>query len=262
MLDLRKAHKENSMNERPNILITGGTRGIGRACAEILAGAGCRVAVHGRCDQDAAASVAAALPGDGHVGVVADLGDTAAPVHLATDVLKRLGGLDALVNNAGVYEPHLPEDTDRAKFAAAWRRHIEINLNGPACLTHACLESLISHQGRVVNVTSRGAFRGEPECPAYGAAKAGLNSLTQSLAIALAPRGVACFAVAPGWVETDMTREHLAGPEGDDVRHQSPLGRVSTADEVARAVKFCVLEAPVAMTGSILDVNGASYLRS
>ncbi len=250
------------MNERPNILITGGTRGIGRACAEILAGAGCRIAVHGRCDQEAADKVAASLPGEGHVGVVADLGDSAATVQLAADVLRRFGDLDVLVNNAGVYEPHPPAVTGRVEFGAAWSRHLEINLNGPACLTHACLESLISNRGRVVNVTSRGAFRGEPECPAYGAAKAGLNSLTQSLAIALAPDGVGCFAVAPGWVETDMTRDHLAGPEGDGVRNQSPLGRVSTAEEVALAVKFCVLAAPLAMTGSILDVNGASYLRS
>jgi len=250
------------MNDSPIILITGGTRGIGRACAELLAVAGCRIALHGRSDQAAADESAASLPGEGHFGVVADLAVADAPAQLASTVLGRLGSLDALVNNAGVYEPHLPDRVDRTEFTAAWTRHIDINLNGPARLTHACLESLTGNGGRIVNVTSRGAFRGEPECPAYGAAKAGLNSLTQSLAVALAPSGVGCFAVAPGWVETDMTRDHLAGPQGDDVRNQSPLGRVSTAAEVAAAVKFCVLDAPMAMTGSILDVNGASYLRS
>jgi len=243
-------------------LITGGTRGIGRACAEVLAIAGCRVAVHGRCDLEAAKAAAAALPGEGHLGLIADLSDPVAPSRLAVDALAAFGGLDVLINNAGLYEPHPLGLGDAPSFDAAWDRHLDVNLNGPARLIRACLHDLKRSQGRIINITSRGAFRGEPECPAYGAAKAGLNSLTQSLALALAGDGVGCFAIAPGWVETDMTREHLAGPGGDDVRRQSPLGRVSTADEVAAAVRFCALDAPLAMTGAILDINGASYLRT
>jgi len=247
---------------RPRVLVTGATRGIGRACAEALAAAGARIIVHGRADAGLARAAASALPGPGHEFLVFDLADPDAVAAAAAELASEGGGLDAVVNNAGVYEPHPPRETPPSELAAAWRRHMAVNLDGPALLTLGLLEPLAAARGRVVNVTSRGAFRGEPECPAYGAAKAGLNSLTQSLAAALAPAGVACFAVAPGWVETDMTREHLAGPEGDVVRNQSPLGRVSTAAEVAAVVRFCVLEAPVAMTGAILDVNGASYLRT
>lgn len=248
--------------DKPRILVTGGTRGIGLACVRILAADGCRVVVHGRSDRERILAVAASLPGDGHEALACDLGDPEAVTAAVAEI--RAGGeaLGGLVNNAGIYEPHPPLDTPAPDLAAAWRRHVAVNLDGPALLTLGLLDLLAASHGRVVNVTSRGAFRGEPECPAYGAAKAGLNSLTQSLAVALAPRGVACFAVAPGWVETDMTREHLAGPDGAAVRAQSPLGRVSTADEVAGVVRFCLLEAPEAMTGAILDVNGASYLRS
>ncbi len=246
----------------PRILVTGATRGIGLACARALAQAGARILVHGRADIGRARGVAAALPGDGHEALVFDLGDPEAVTAAAAGLRADGRGLDGLVNNAGVYEPHPPLDTPPADLVAAWRRHLAVNLDGPALLVLGLLEPLRAARGRVVNVTSRGAFRGEPDCPAYGAAKAGLNSFTQSLAVALAPVGVICFAVAPGWVETDMTREHLAGPDGDGVRAQSPLGRLSTADEVAAAVRFCLLEAPEAMTGAILDVNGASYLRS
>jgi len=246
----------------PRYLITGATRGIGRACAETLARSGARILVHGRADGERARTVAASLPGAGHAALVFDLEDGEAVQRAAAVLVADGDRLDGLVNNAGVYEPHPPADTAPSGLAAAWRRHVAVNLDGPALLTLALLEPLRSSRGRLVNVTSRGAFRGEPDCPAYGAAKAGLNSFTQSLAVALAPHGVTCFAVAPGWVETDMTREHLAGPEGDGVRAQSPLGRVSTAAEVAAAVAFCLLEAPEAMTGAILDVNGASYLRS
>ena len=116
--------------------------------------------------------------------------------------------------------------------------------------------------GRVVNVSSRGAFRGEPETPAYGASKAGLNAMSQSMAQALAPYGIFFYIVAPGFVKTDMASSLLSGPEGEGIRLQSPLGRVATPEEVARTVVFLASEAPDFMTGAIVDVNGASYLRS
>jgi NAD(P)-dependent dehydrogenase (short-subunit alcohol dehydrogenase family) len=116
--------------------------------------------------------------------------------------------------------------------------------------------------GRVVSISSRGAFRGEPTAPAYAVSKAGLNALSQSLAWALAGQGVYFFVVAPGWVATDMAEAHLAGPQGAEILAQHPLGRVASPEEVAAAVVFCALDAPPAMTGSILDVNGASYLRT
>jgi NAD(P)-dependent dehydrogenase (short-subunit alcohol dehydrogenase family) len=110
-------------------------------------------------------------------------------------------------------------------------------------------------------VTSRGAYRGEPQAPAYGAAKAGLNSLSQSLAQALAPHGVIVTAVAPGWVETDMATSHLEGKEGETIRAQSPMQRVATADEIADVVLFLAATKAEFVTGAVIDVNGASYLR-
>jgi NAD(P)-dependent dehydrogenase (short-subunit alcohol dehydrogenase family) len=117
-------------------------------------------------------------------------------------------------------------------------------------------------RGRIVNISSRGAFRGEPDAPAYGASKAGLNALSQSLAKALAPRAIYVYCIAPGWVETEMASSHLDGPDGAAILAQHPLGRVNRPEEVAAAAVYCALDAPPAMTGGVIDVNGASYLRT
>ena len=117
-------------------------------------------------------------------------------------------------------------------------------------------------RGRIVNISSRGAFRGEPDCPAYAASKAGLNALSQSLAKALAPRAIYVYCLAPGWVETEMAASHLRGPDGAAILAQHPLRRVTRTDEVANTAMYCALEAPAAMTGCVIDVNGASYLRT
>jgi len=116
--------------------------------------------------------------------------------------------------------------------------------------------------GRIVNISSRGAFRGEPNAPAYGASKAGVNALSQSLAVALAPHNIFVGVVAPGFVETDMVTEMLASPAGDAIRAQSPVGRVARPEEVANAVLFLASAGAEFTTGTIIDVNGASYLRS
>jgi 3-oxoacyl-[acyl-carrier protein] reductase len=116
--------------------------------------------------------------------------------------------------------------------------------------------------GRIVNISSRGAFRGEPIKPAYGASKAGLNSLSQSLAVALAPHNIFVGAVAPGFVNTELTADRLNGAEGDEIRRQSPFNRVAEPEEVAHAVLFLASAGAEFSTGTIIDVNGASYLRS
>jgi 3-oxoacyl-[acyl-carrier protein] reductase len=174
------------------------------------------------------------------------------------------------VNNAGTYGDHAPLTTTYAQWQDAWQHTLAANLVGPANLCHlaanamaaATLRDAAFGRGRIVNISSRGAFRGEPDAPAYGASKAGLNSLSQSLAKALAPNGVHVFCLAPGWVETDMAADYLAGPRGAEILAQHPLGRVASVDEIARTVVFCALDAPAAMTGSIIDINGASYLRT
>jgi NAD(P)-dependent dehydrogenase (short-subunit alcohol dehydrogenase family) len=182
-----------------------------------------------------------------------------------------LGRIDVLVNNAGIFADHPPLTTDFAAWEAAWRRIIGANLLGPANLSLLAAQAMAAQpespdrswgRGRIVNISSRGAFRGEPDTPAYGASKAGLNSLSQSLAKALAARAVYVYCLAPGFVETDMAASHLAGPGGADILAQHPLGRITMPDEVARTAVFCALDAPAAMTGSIIDVNGASYLRT
>jgi 3-oxoacyl-[acyl-carrier protein] reductase len=115
--------------------------------------------------------------------------------------------------------------------------------------------------GRIVNVASRGAFRGEPGQPAYGASKAALVSMGQSLSRALGPRGIAVTTVAPGWTDTEMAAKALAGAEGERRRHESPLGRVATPAEVARAILYLASADAEFATGAVLDFNGASYLR-
>ena len=250
-------------SERPATLVTGASRGIGRAIAEQLARRGCRVAVHYQRNRRAAEEVLASLPGTGHAAFVADMASPAEVERLWKDVALAFGPVGILVNNAGIYEEHPLAELDYAAWEAAWRRTLDVNLLGPACLCHCAARAMArAGRGRIVNISSRGAFRGEPTAPAYGASKAGLNALTQSLALALAAQGVYGFVVAPGWVETDMASDHLAGTRGAAVLAQHPLGRVASAQEVAEVAVFCALDAPPAMTGSVIDVNGASYLRT
>ena len=244
-------------------LVTGASRGIGRAIAMLLARRGCRVAVHYQKNQALAEEVVASLPGPGHAAFAADMASPGEVERLWLDVTAAFGRIDIVVNNAGIYEEHPLTTTDYAGWQSVWRRTLAVNLLGPACLCHCAATAMAAAGGgRVVNISSRGAFRGEPTAPAYGASKAGLNALSQSLALALAGRSVYVFAVAPGWVETDMATDHLTGPQGPAVLAQHPLGRVATPDEVAQVAVFCALDAPPAMTGSVIDVNGASYLRT
>ena len=174
-----------------------------------------------------------------------------------------MGGIDILVNNAGIFEAHPVDEVSYEDWQYHWQRTLAVNLAGPANLCwHAVRHMRESGGGRIVNVSSRGAFRGEPRCPAYGASKAGLNALTQSLAQQLAPLGIFVGAVAPGFVETDMASTVLDGPGGDAVRNQSPLGRVAKPEEVAHAVLFLASSGAEFSTGTVIDVNGASYLRT
>jgi NAD(P)-dependent dehydrogenase (short-subunit alcohol dehydrogenase family) len=245
------------------VLVTGASRGIGAACVRAFAEQGARVAVHWHRERAAAERVAAALPGGPHAVVQADLADADAAERLVLDVVAKLGGLHVVVNNAGIFEEHRILEAEPAAWRDAWERTLATNLLGPAHVTYEAARHMAKHGGgRIVNVSSRGAFRGEPDAPAYGASKAGLNAMSQSLAKALAPHGVYVYVVAPGWVDTDMAAAALSGPGGDEVRRQSPLGRVARAEEVAHTVVFLASEGSEFLTGGIIDVNGASYLRS
>jgi 3-oxoacyl-[acyl-carrier protein] reductase len=248
---------------RPVALVTGASRGIGRAIAQQLAARQVCVAVHYHRNRPAAAATLAALPGAGHALFCADLIRPDAGERLIGRVLHVFGRIDVLVNNAGIYELHPPEATGFATWRKRWARSLAANLTAPAHLSYLAARAMRSRGGgRIVNISSRGAFRGEPRAPAYGAAKAGLNAFGQSLAKALAPRRIFVFTLAPGWVDTDMAAEHLRGPRRSQILRDIPLGRVATTAEVARAAVWLALDAPESMTGCIVDLNGASYLRT
>jgi 3-oxoacyl-[acyl-carrier protein] reductase len=242
------------------VLVTGASRGIGAAVAGAFARSGDRVALHYGAREDQAREVQASLPGDGHIVVGADLMDPAAVRRMVDEVAEAFGGIDVLVNNAGIFEPHPITDTSYWEWQESWRRTLGVNLIGAANVTWCALQHM-GGGGRIVNVASRGAFRGEPDQPGYGASKAGLIAFGQSLARALGPRGIAVTAVAPGFTETDMAASELEGERGRVRRGESPLGRVSTPEEVAAAVLYLASPEAEMASGRVLDVNGASYLR-
>jgi 3-oxoacyl-[acyl-carrier protein] reductase len=244
------------------VLVTGASRGIGRAVAVAFAAAGARVAVHYRSGAAEAAETLASLSGTGHLTIAADLADAGAVRAMVDTAAERLGGLDVLVNNAGVYLPHPIADVGYDAWQDAWSRTLATNLVGAANACWCAVPHLRARGGgAIVNVSSRGAFRGEPDHPAYAASKAGLNALGQSLALALGRYGIRVATVAPGFVDTEMAAPYLAD-DGAAIRAQSPLGRVARPEEVAAAVVFLASADAAFTTGAILDVNGASYLRT
>jgi 3-oxoacyl-[acyl-carrier protein] reductase len=245
------------------VLVTGGSRGIGAAIARAFAEQGDRVAVHYGTSAEKAEAVCDSLPGEGHVVVEADL-TRPDDVRIAVDsAAERLGRLDVLVNNAGVFLAHPPLATSYDDWQATWTRTLATNLAGAANATYCAIPHLrAAGGGAVVNVSSRGAFRGEPNCPAYAASKAGMNAFGQSMALVLAPHNISVGTVAPGFVQTEMAREVLEGASGEAVRAQSPFGRIARPEEVAAAVVWLASPAARFTSGTIIDVNGASYLRS
>ncbi len=248
-------------NEGRSVLVTGASRGIGAATVRAFAAEGDRVAVHYGASRAAAEDVLASLPGEGHALVAADVADPAEVQTMVDDAADQLGGrLDVLVNNAAIFTAHDIFETTYEEWQQAWAQTLGVNLVGAANVTW-CAVRHMPERGRIVNVGSRGAFRGEPGQPAYGASKAALVSMGQSLARALGPRGIAVTTVAPGWTDTDMAAVALAGSAGERRRQESPLGRVATPEEVARAIVYLASPDAEFATGGVLDFNGASHLR-
>jgi 3-oxoacyl-[acyl-carrier protein] reductase len=251
-----------SEGEGRAVLVTGSSRGIGAAIARAFAAQGDRVAVHHGRNAQKAEAVARSLDGSGHVVVGADLRDPDAVRAMVDGAVEGLGGLDVLVNNAGIFTPHPIAETTYEEWQRGWSDTLGVNLVGAANVTWCAVRHMLrAGGGRIVNVASRGAFRGEPGQPAYGASKAGIIAFGQSLARDLGDRGITVTAVAPGFTETDMARDELTGERGAARRAESPLGRVATAEEVAAAVVYLASPAATMSTGAVLDVNGASYLR-
>lgn len=234
---------------KTHILITGASRGIGAAIADALA--------------TDAAKVAALSSADG------DLGDPAIAEQLWAKSLDRLDGrIDVLVNNAGVFEAN-PIDSSDTDWLESWNRTLQINLTAAAQLCRRAVQHWQARRaagdtadGRIVNIASRAAYRGDsPAHWHYAASKAGMVAMTKTIARGYAHEGILAFAICPGFTMTGMAEDYLASRGGDTLLADIPLGRVASPEEIAEMARWCALEAPPSMTGAILDANGASYVR-
>jgi 3-oxoacyl-[acyl-carrier protein] reductase len=230
-----------------NILLTGSSRGIGAAIAQALD------------------LPDVTLVGQGTTsGIPADFSDPAAPQALWQSALDRLDGrIDVLINNAGVFDAN-PLDRPHDEWVAEWERTMRINLTASAELCRLAVAHWQQRHapGRIVNIASRAAYRGDsPAHWHYAASKAGMVAMTKSIARAYAAEGILAFAICPGFTMTGMAEDYLASRGGDKLLADIPLGRVAQPEEVATAAKFLALEAPPSMTGGVIDVNGASYVR-
>ncbi len=231
-----------------NILLTGASRGIGAAIRDALVPL---ATVLGQATSDADGLVAA------------DLDQPGAAAALWQGALDRLGTIDVLINNAGVFEPN-PIDLDDNAWVAGWERTMRINLTASAELCRLAVRHWQERgvEGRIVNVASRAAYRGDsPAHWHYAASKAGMVAMTKSIARGYAKDGILAFAICPGFTMTGMAEDYLASRGGDKLLADIPLGRVAMPPEVAEMARWLALDAPASMTGAVLDVNGASYVR-
>ena len=232
-----------------NILVTGASRGIGAAAFALLQSTGHRVAGNST--------------GGGDELIGADLADPDAPRALWNAALERLGGrIDVLVNNAGIYEA-VADGAPDEEWHTAWARTLAINLQAPADLCRLAIGHFREHGGgRIVNIASRAAYRGDsPQHWHYAASKSALIGMTKTIARGYAAEQILAFAVCPGFTVSEMTEEYLQGRGGAQIVADIPLGRVATTDEVAEAIRWLAADAPAAATGTVIDVNGASYVR-
>jgi 3-oxoacyl-[acyl-carrier protein] reductase len=255
------------MHDNKVALLSGAATGIGRACALSLAAAGFTIAANFRSKSqeadDLIRELAERFTANGpHQSFQADVSDPAQAESLIARVMETYGRVDVLVNAAGMFSNQDIFSPDFAAWTSSWQDSLRVNLHAPVNLAYLAAQQMIRQgSGTIINITSRGAYRGEPTAPAYGAAKAGLNSASQSLAVALAPHGISVFAIAPGWVETPMASPRINGANAADIRAGIPLGRVGRPDEIANLVTFLAGDNTQYLTGAVFDANGASYLR-
>ena len=241
------------------ILVTGGSRGIGRACCELAARAGARVAIGYRLERAAAEALVRSIVdagGEAHC-LAAELADRGEAEMLVDDAAERFGGLDVLINNHGIWKgAPIDEMSD-----GEWNEMIGVNLTGVFHVIRAAVPHLkAAGGGSIVNLSSTAGQRGEAGHSHYAATKGAIISMTKSLAVELAPHGIRTNCVAPGWVDTDMSHETLVGPRAEEIRAAIPLGRPGTAEEIAGAVLFLASPLAAFINGEILNVNGGSVL--
>lgn len=235
-------------------VVTGGSRGIGRAVVEELAGAGARIAIVAR-HADGARAAAEAL-GQGTVGLGADVSDAAQVDAAFSEIEESLGPIDILVNNAG-----LTRDGLLARMSEDdWSSVIDTNLKGAFhTMKRVSRRMMKRRKGRIINITSIVGLIGNRGQANYAASKAGLLGLTKSIARELASRNVLVNAVAPGFIETDMTRD-LTEAQREALAGQIPLGRLGTGADVARTVLFLSSDLSGYITGQVLVVDGGMVM--
>ena len=245
--------KNNLSNK--TILITGAAGGIGEALCTSFAEANGTIILHYNSNRDKAESLLQKLPGMHHRAIQCDLSNA----DQVNTMFSAIDHVDIVINNAAVVENHEIDSLSYQDWQDIWERTIGANLTGPANIMYLASKFMIKNGGgKFINISSRGAFRGEPSAPAYGASKAGLNSLGQSLAKALAKDRVFVYTIAPGFVDTERVKNLI----DDEVRAQSPLNRVAKPQEIADTALWLATGDNEFLTGCIIDVNGASYLRS
>lgn len=242
-------------------LVTGASRGIGRACALALAEWGALVAVHYRSNETEAQKTLAALPGEGHFLLQGDVSEPEVCRQLVEQTVKRTGRLDILVNNAGIYEPLPFSEPSYARWQEAWQKMFAVNFFSAVNLSyHAVAVMRRQGSGKVIFIASRAGIRGEANHSHYAASKGAMVVLARSMAVELARENIQVYAVAPGWVATDMAAEPLK-QRGDSIVAQIPIGRVADPLDVGKAVRFLASPDADYLTGITLDVNGGSYIR-
>jgi NAD(P)-dependent dehydrogenase (short-subunit alcohol dehydrogenase family) len=240
------------------VVITGGSRGIGAAVARKFAAENFRVIIVYRSNDVAAKDLIADLDGDNHSAIKADLSKPQEVKDLFEGISEPV---DVLVNSAGIAIPN-SIDQNESDWLNSWKDTLDVNLTGLAnCCYYAAQRMKKQKSGSIVNVSSRGAFRGEPDMLAYGASKGAVNSLTQSLAKALGEFNISVTAVAPGFVDTDMASEILRSANGKKLIEESPFNRIAKPEEVADTIYFLAGESSRFLSGAIVDVNGASFFR-
>lgn len=236
-------------------IVTGGSRGIGLAVSRELARSGAVVAILAR-GGEAAAARARELEGDGHAGLACDVGKTGTVTNAVREVERTLGPVDVLVNNAGIARDGLLARMSDADFEAV----VNVNLRGAFNMIRACSRRMMRRRtGAIVNVSSVIGLIGNPGQANYAASKAGLFGLTKSVAKELAPRGIRCNAVAPGFIVTDMTAS-LDEDQVEALRTRIALGRLGAPEDVAGAVGFLAGPRSGYITGQVLTVDGGMVM--